>query len=866
MRYRGTWSPVVLLFLCLLLGARHATASSPDSYEPNGKREEAPFIATETPLFATLFPVGDQDYYRVPIATGLPLQLDIALDDVASNFNPHLTLFDAKGTEIFRHEVAPGQPMRCRVNLADPGSLTIRLVDSCHGIGEVGYSHEWNNQAATQPYRLSVQATPMPDSAEPNNTAETAFPLSLNQDFRGRLFPARDEDWYKVDIPAGKRGLLKVVFSHPSDLIQPHALLRNSSGQDIDASSVSRGEQAVLLAEVSSGTYRFRFIDGNQGKHEVGYSHEWGNQASTQEYQGSVQFLEVVDQYEPSSKDEPATFTLNTEVSASLFPRGETDFYAFEIPAPGVGVLQIEADCSLAPVVPVLRLLKSSGEEVTRATGAEGGLAKLTTHLRSPGRFIVELFDSNTGTWEVGYSHETANRTGPYKLRINFTPIIDSDDPHQSYETALELPQGTSVSSTLFPAGEQEYFRCTVPGSGPTAFEFSIPDLDFPIAPQCVRMDAPGQDTQHFRVGVYQPISERLILQAPGSYTFRVLDGNHGLHEVGYSHEIANQCSRQPYHVFWRVSPPRPEPLASSVIPLKEHDTATAAVAVAMPASCSFFLYPAGDQEWLLLPQTGPGLLEGRFDATDQRLNPRVAVFTSATDTSKPFSEVDNSYSSIEHFRVRLPFRSNWLLRVTAATGSSSNPIHAQLWMHDLNETGPEAAGIPLEVANLQQGLSGRIFPAGDSDAFQLTLPSAGTLHVSGFEPDGISLNTTFSAIASPALRVLYLVGGRTDYSLFNQTSGQVVAKRLQEESLEYLRHFPFYSTYARGDCPPPIGATQSFHLQIPAGMQAGRLYVTAFGMDPNVVRFTCNQQPLKGTRISAWGQWAEVAYEIASL
>ncbi len=857
---------VISCCLALMAGAMAHVYASPDAFEPNNTLAEAPVIPLETPVSATIFPTGDQDFYRVPIATGLPLQLDVSIDEVASNLNLHLTVFDGNKQELFRHEAPVGQPLRCLLNLADPGSLTLQIVDSNHGINEVGYSSEWNNQAATQPYRLTVRATPMPDPNEPNNTLESACQVGLDAIIRGRLFPARDEDWFKVTVPTGKRGLLKIVFTHPSDLIQPTVLLRDSGGHDLDFSQPVRGTPAVVMAEVASGTYFFRLLDGHLGKNEVGYSSEWGNQCSIHEYQVSVRFLEVTDEFEPSSQAVPATITANTEISAALFPRGDTDFYTLEIPAPGVGVLNIEADCSQSPVVPVLHIMNPQGREFARTIGPEAGICRLSTNIRAPGRYVIGLFDHNSGTWEVGYSSEIANRNGYYRLRTSFSPVSDSDDSHTSHETALALPANDVVRSFLFPEGEQEFYRLTVPGSGPTIIELSCPDLSFPIAPALAWMRAPNEDERIFRVGNHQPLTERLRLPAPGSFTFRIFDGNHGLNEVGYSSEIGNRCSTVPYHVSWRILPPPPAPTASSSIPCEESRTASAARTLTLPASFSFYLYPSADQEWLLLKQFGPGLLEGRFDALDLSLNPMISVFCAASSTDQPFLQINNSDSSIEHFRVLLPYQSDWLFRVSASTGSSSCPIHAQLWSHDIGKPSGPPGTTPAVVADLQAGCSNRILPKGDIDTWLLPFAGQGILRVSGFDPDGISLQTTFHAYASQPLKVLYLVGGRTDYSLFGQYSASVVATRLQEDSREYLSRFPFYSGHSRHDCPLPEAATTAFSLSIPDHLQYGRLVVTGFAFDRNNVRFTCNGHPLIAKTIAEWGGWAEVAYEIASL
>lgn len=375
-----------------------------------------------------------------------------------------------------------------------------------------------------------------------------------------------------------------------------------------------------------------------------------------------------------------------------------------------------------------------------------------------------------------------------------------------------------------------------------------------------------------------QPLVSRLTLPAPATYRFRISDGGHGFGEYGNSYEYNNQESVLPYHVTWNESATAAgEGVATAGVPVSDFATATQARPLALPASVAFFLYPAGDREFLDLGECGPGLLEFTVTARAGTLNPVVGIMADGPATGPAeLARVDHLPGPVETGRVVLPRRARHFAVVTAAGDAGSPlPLQAEVRCHvfpsprgDLPEEAlKDGASLTLPVTPLGTPLSAPLFPAGDRAAFLLDFPAKGLLRLEGGAPSGLDLTLGCARHVPRPLRVLYLVGGRRDYNLFPAANEQVVVTRLHEDSPGWLAGFLQIGTRPVGDWPPTQGATWSARLDLPAATTFGRLLVRGFSFAPGQVRVRLNGQEAGGsTPVSQWNEWSEHAWPVPDL
>ncbi|MGO8968471.1 MAG: ABC transporter substrate-binding protein [Myxococcaceae bacterium] len=170
-------------------------------YEPNDDMAHATPLPVNGYREGFLSPKGDVDYYvlRVPQPslarfelTGLD-RVDLVLSVVAPGDKP--------GTEkvlLKSNDGAVKEPER--LNSVACASECFVKVEGAPRKVDGKWVRDFEN--ADQPYRLTVTTTPDTgaEEREPNDSAETATPVSPGKPIRGTIYPKRDVDFYRLDL------------------------------------------------------------------------------------------------------------------------------------------------------------------------------------------------------------------------------------------------------------------------------------------------------------------------------------------------------------------------------------------------------------------------------------------------------------------------------------------------------------------------------------------------------------------------------------------------------------------------------------------------------------------------------------------
>lgn len=184
-----------------------------DAYEPNNSLATAYTIAAGAARTcnATLWPVGDEDYYRFVGKAGLTYQ--VATSDLTPGLDTFLTVYDTAGNIIAENDDAPG--------LGNRSSL-VRFTANLDGFYYARVINRDPSDPANKTYCIQVtnvegptptpSQTPVPgsDECEFNSTLATACVLEVGagNGFRGMSFvpvfgSTQDTDIYKVWMRQG---------------------------------------------------------------------------------------------------------------------------------------------------------------------------------------------------------------------------------------------------------------------------------------------------------------------------------------------------------------------------------------------------------------------------------------------------------------------------------------------------------------------------------------------------------------------------------------------------------------------------------------------------------------------------------------
>jgi len=174
-----------------------------DSKEPNNILGDATNITFNQTVRGYIFPAKDGDNYKFHVNSSGILQ--VKLEEVPSDMRTRIDLYGKNFNWITRKDATnAGDTVTLEIDIANPGWYYI-------GIGDLdGLAH-------SAEYAFKVLFEPVIDTNEPNTVLGDATNITFNQTVRGYIFPARDGDFYKVNV--NSPGILQVKLEEvPSDM------------------------------------------------------------------------------------------------------------------------------------------------------------------------------------------------------------------------------------------------------------------------------------------------------------------------------------------------------------------------------------------------------------------------------------------------------------------------------------------------------------------------------------------------------------------------------------------------------------------------------------------------------------------------
>lgn len=287
-----------------------------------------------------LCPAFDQDLFAFDVAdAGTIVSLGLSMATPLTRVNPAYRIVKDNGTPQGAPTPFSGQ---------DPAKSQGEATDftGAHRIEEPGryYVLVFDAQFVedtfdiSNPYTLTVELAPDPDSNEPNNSDETATPITSGVAVTGQIATTGDEDWYSVAVPAGARILDLTFEADPDSGITHDVQVFAADGQTSIIAGVANDDGPV------SGQHSVRLrsrVDGSSTVY-IRVKDTPGTAASlapTAAYTFTATIIDNPDVNEGAvGNDSAATATVvqsGRTVQASLASTADQDVYRI---APGAGV------------------------------------------------------------------------------------------------------------------------------------------------------------------------------------------------------------------------------------------------------------------------------------------------------------------------------------------------------------------------------------------------------------------------------------------------------------------------------------------------------------------------------------------------
>jgi len=400
--------PRMMSVILILIGF---LASGPAFADDHGNTTAtATLIAANSTTAGSIETAGDNDYFRIDVPAG----------------GGTLTVYTTGSTDTYGYLLnSAGTTLAYN---DDYGSLNFRISQTVvAGTYYVRVRHY--SGTGTGAYTLVSQFAP-PVADDHGNTTATATLVAPNSSTAGTIGTAGDNDYFRIDIPAGG-GSLTVSTSGSTDT---YGYLLDSAGNTLAYNDQGVGNNFLITRAVTAGTYYVRV------RH---YS-----STGTGAYSLVSQFAPAVVDDHGNTTAAATSINPSSSTAGNIETAGDNDYFRIVIPAGG-GSLTVSTTGNTDTYG---YLLDSAGNTLAYNDQGVGNNFLITQAVAA-------------GTYYVRVRHYSGSGTGAYTLVSQFT-AAPTDDHGNTTAAATLINPTSSTAGNIETAGDNDYFRIDVPAAG----------------------------------------------------------------------------------------------------------------------------------------------------------------------------------------------------------------------------------------------------------------------------------------------------------------------------------------------------------------------------------------------------------------
>ncbi|WP_031435174.1 PPC domain-containing protein [Methylomarinum vadi] len=341
--------------------------------------------------------------------------------------------------------------------------------------------------------------------SESNNSFGKADPIALNGEISGTIQPRRDADWYRLAVP--EQGQLVIASKQVPDNIDLVLRVWNGNKETISNwySPLRKGGELNASIDLKSpGDYFLEVHDGRDDSH------------ASDGYRLELQFTPSGDRFEPNdSFGKAAPIDLESSLQATILPQRDVDWYRFEIAEQGE--LKIVAEQVAENLAIVFRLWNANKETITNwfAPLSKGGPTEAVLDLPEPGSYYLEVHDDRDDQRSVQ----------PFTLTFEFKASGDRAEPNNSFAQAKPLPLGETVTATILPKRDADWYRVDVDKQGELTVEITQSPQDLDMVFRLWNGEKNTISNWMAPLSKGGDVMGKVSLPEPGSYYIEVHDG-----------------------------------------------------------------------------------------------------------------------------------------------------------------------------------------------------------------------------------------------------------------------------------------------------------------------------------------------------
>jgi len=769
----GIWSTEVTQVV-------YVGSSVADEVESNdliGQANEIAFGANR-PVRAKIDLLGDVDFFKVYI--GSPGRLTCSVTNVPENLRLSLTYYgrNLDYRYITGNANQDGDSVTLAMNITEPGFYYLRIHDRD------------NHSNAEFTYTLTAIFAEAADPQGANNSMLDAFTLTADT-VQGYLFPAGDQDWFRVWVDKGQT-LGVAVTDTPANL-RPYVTLygRNREYLYAASSAENEGDNPPLLTRAfdEAGYVYIRVHDRDNDYNE------------TQMYRLTVTGanpgykppdIPAAAETENNDVIADANFIVpESAVQGTMGKAGDFDWFRFRMPTAGI------IHARLSPVPGSMRgRMQLFRDDASYLNGRDatnpGDNMALDTRVTRPGYYFIRIDDINRTTTDDSY-----------RLLVSVTPVVDVHEPNNVIGDATVLSDRNRTQAMIFNQGDEDWYRVAVEAG--IDLQVTVADTPAEIRPQIEIFNKNGSWLAgKTATNAGQELTLTRTMEATEDCYFRIRHAGTASFSTTPYTLIVNGARFNAYTPLAQIDAVSPNPAAAGeAVTLEGHGTdadgeiigyawrssldgplSSSRVAMLDQLSAGthtlYFKVMDNDNNWS--PETSATLYYGVPAPQEEEPNDAIGQ-ANPMDMGKGYTGAMNKVGDYDFFRIHIPQAGRLAISVTNPTGSamrtyltmytldadnayltaSANADGDQVTLSwDLAEAGDyylrvhdsgnrangqytatatfQAAPDPYEpnpnpahatALNIGDIIQGYIFPAGDEDWYQVQLGHPGTLTVS---------------------------------------------------------------------------------------------------------------------------------------
>lgn len=337
-----------------------------------------------------------------------------------------------------------------------------------------------------------------------NNSFGKANPVNPNGQLTGSIQPRRDTDWYVLQVK--EQGQLSInSLQIPKNIALVMRAWNGNKDVITDWFAPLRvgGELKANIDLKEPGKY---FLEVHDKKN---------SSQSTENYLLDLQFTPSGDSFEPNNSfGKAALIDLDSKIHTTILPLHDVDWYRFEVT--DQGELKILADQVAENLAIVFRLWNANKDLITGWLSplSKGGPTEATVDLKEAGIYYLEVHDDRNDQRSVQ----------PFTFSFEFIASGDSMEPNNSFGTSTQLPLGETVSASIIPRTDSDWYRVDVDRQGELNVEITQSPKNLDIVFRVWNAEKNTISNWQAPLGKGGDVTAKVSLPEPGSYYIEVRD------------------------------------------------------------------------------------------------------------------------------------------------------------------------------------------------------------------------------------------------------------------------------------------------------------------------------------------------------